>query len=68
MLRIVWLPIPSQCRDSLRPACASRMYVLPRCEDKLTFGEVYLRRAHVRPDRPAPFPDVLRPPSVRYET
>lgn len=29
---------------------------------------MYLRRAHVRPDRPAPFPDVLRPPSVRHET
>lgn len=28
---------------------------------------MYLRRARVRPDCPAPFPDVLRPASVRHE-
>lgn len=33
----------------------------------LTLGEVYLRRSHIRPDRPAPFPDVVCPPSVRHE-
>lgn len=35
--------------------------------DRPTYGHVYLGRAHVGPDRPAPLPEVLRPTRVRLE-
>lgn len=48
--------------------CTRRMrarVIRERSTYSLTFREVYLRCADVRPDRPASFADVVRAPSVR---